>query len=116
MRYSTIFAAVLAVATQAQTDEDKLAYPDYAAAFAHQNLTWEPVKVHTENGYTLTAFHITGDVDSGPFEITKSTVVMQHGMGGNGLGYLTDAWGPIHGERIPAMTVQLARMGYDIWI
>ena len=64
----------------------------------------------------MTAFHITGDVDSGPFEITKSTVVMQHGMGGNGLVYLADGWGPVQDDTPPATIVQLARMGFDIWI
>ena len=30
---------------QAQSQEDKDKYPDYAAAFAKYNVAWEPIKV-----------------------------------------------------------------------
>ena len=68
--------AMLALDVHAQTDEEKAAYPEYTEAFALQGLTWESHKVHTEDGYTLTAFHVTGDVETGPFEITRPAVVM----------------------------------------
>ena len=54
-----------------------------ATGFAHWGVTWEPVKIHTDAGYTMTAFHVTGSVNQGPYEITRPAVVMQHGMGGN---------------------------------
>ena len=77
-----LFAGVLA-----QTQEEKDAYPDYTALFDKKGMTWEPIKIKTDDGYTLTMFHITGNLD-GPFEITKPAVIMQHGMGGNGAGWL----------------------------
>ena len=67
-----------------------LSYPDYAEPFDKYNLTWEPLKIKTEDGWTLTVFHITGDKTTGPFEIPKPPLLMQHGMGANGTEY-TDA-------------------------
>ena len=81
-------SALLFTAAQAQTAAEIEAYPDYAETFEHLGMTWESVKVHTENGYTLTAFHITGSTETGPYEVTKNVVVMQHGMGGSALSYL----------------------------
>ena len=85
---------MLLMGTQAQTDEEKAAYPEYTEAFARWGVTWESVKIKTDNGYTLTAFHWTGMEETGPFEITRPVVVMQHGMGGQALSYLgpTSAW------------------------
>ena len=76
-------AALYAAQAAAQTDEEIAAYPDMAQGFAKHGITWESVKVTTDNGYILTAFHITGSAKNGPFEITKPALVMQHGMGGN---------------------------------
>lgn len=44
-------------------------------------MNWEPIKVKTEDGWTLTMFHLTGD-ESGPYTVSKPAVIMQHGMGG----------------------------------
>ena len=52
-------------------------------------MTWEPIKVKTDDGYTLTMFHITGTVDNGPIEITKNAVMLQHPFGGDGKVWLT---------------------------
>ena len=49
-------------------------------------MTWESFKVKTDDGYTLTTFHITGTED-GPINVTKPAVIMQHGMGGSGSGW-----------------------------
>ena len=87
-----------------------LAYPDYTEPFAKYNLTWEPLKIKTEDGWTLTVFHITGDTETGPFEITKPPLLMQHGMGANGTEY-TDAIN----NKVP-MAFQFARMGFDVYI
>ena len=50
-------------------------------------MTWESIKLHTDDGYTLTMFHITG-TENGPINVTKPAVIMQHGMGGSGEGWL----------------------------
>ena len=88
--FNRLISVVLAAMASAQTEEDMLSYPDYAAPFDKYNLTWEPLKIKTDDGYTLTLFHITGDKTTGPFEITKPPLLMQHGMGSNGTEF-TDA-------------------------
>ena len=40
----------------------------------------------TEDGYTLTIWHLTGD-ENGPWETTRNSVLFQHGMGGQALGW-----------------------------
>ena len=44
------------------------------------------MKIKTDDGYTLTMFHVTGTSD-GPVNVTKPAVIMQHGMGGNAMGW-----------------------------
>ena len=104
-------AAVLAAVACAQTQEDIDMYPNYAEPFAKYNLTWEPIKIKTEAGWTLTMFHITGDKTTGDFEITKVPLLMQHGMGGNGTEWL----GSLNPHKTP-MAFQFARMGFDVYI
>ena len=85
-------------------------YPNYASPFADYGLTWEPIKVKTEDGWTLTLFHITGDATTGPFEITKPALLMQHAMGTSGVEWLS----AINGNE--PMAFQFARMGFDVYI
>ena len=72
---SLAIAAVLAYQAAAQTQEQKDAYPDMAERFDKFGITWEPIDVHTEDGYQMTAFHITGNRD-GPINVTGPSVVM----------------------------------------
>ena len=37
--------------------------------------TWDPVKVHTDDGFILTTFHVTGNAN-GPFTPTKPPVII----------------------------------------
>ena len=81
MGYSSLLgaissAAVLFSGALAQTQAEIDAYPEMATHFAAHGLTWESKKVKTENGYTMTVFHITGSVENGPFEITRPSLVM----------------------------------------
>ena len=80
---SLVSAACLAVAALGQTEQNKEDYPEFADNFAQWGFTWEPIKVHTDDGYTCTMFHITGTVDGGS-QVTKNAVILQHGMGGSG--------------------------------
>ena len=102
--------AMLMAGTQAQTQEEIDAYPEYAAGFANTNLTWESFKLKTEDGYTLTVFHVTGSTLTGPYEISKNAVILQHGMGGSGEGWLYQLRG-----KTP-MINYFAEAGFDIWI
>ena len=65
----------------------------------------------TDDGFTLTMFHLTGDQD-GPYEITKPAVVLQHGMGGQGINYTYT----LNMNSDPPFAYQLAKMGFDIWL
>ena len=86
-------AAALCGTTLAQTLEEKLAYPNYAINFEKYGMTWESMKVQTDDGYTLTMFHITGTTDGGNIAITKPAVIFQHGMGGSAINWTTVSYG-----------------------
>ena len=61
----------------------------------------------------MTAFHITGSTETGPFEVTRPAVVMQHGMGGSAASYLEESmFSP--GEDI--LMKRLAMMGFDVYM
>ena len=104
--------SLMAVAAWAQSAEEIAAYPDYAELFEAQQLTWETVKVQTERGFILTAFHITGSTENGPYEITKPTMVMLHGLGGSAASYLRN-W--LHPSKDMTLK-QLAEQGFDVWM
>jgi len=72
-------------------------------------VTWESAKVKTEDGYTMSVFRITGSQVTGPYEVTKNAVILQHGMGGSAAVWLT----PIRGE---TLATRLAEMGFDVWL
>ena len=77
---------------------------------AQYGYTWEAEKVHTEDGFILTTFHVTGRVDSGPFTPTMPPVLIQHGDSSDGANWLA---GYTYG--VP-MHLQLADAGYDVYI
>ena len=79
-------AGILAAIGLAQSAEDRKAYPDYAAQFDKHGITWETAKVKTDDGYTLTMFHPTGDAN-GLWPKTRNSVLFMHGMGGTGLNW-----------------------------
>jgi len=85
---STALLALLFTGAQAQSAQEITDYPEYAAGFSNLGLTWETAKVNTLDGYTMTVFHVTGSTTTGPFEITKNALILQHGMGGSGEGWL----------------------------
>jgi len=82
-----------------------------AERFDMFGITWEPIDVHTEDGYQMTAFHITGNRD-GPINVTGPSVVMQHGMGGNSIVW-TEA---LRHDANEPMAFQFAAAGFDIWL
>ena len=98
---------------EAQSQEDIDNYPDYAEAFSHGphgGMTWEPIKIQTDDGYTLTMFHITGTKDDGPIEITKPAVILQHAFGSSAIGWLSTLTGQV------PMAYNFALMGFDIYL
>ena len=56
-------------------------------------------------------FHITGTTEYGAIKITKPSVIFQHGMGGNALGWTTALFPDV----VP-MAIQIAKMGFDVYM
>ena len=54
-------AAVLCTSTLAQSQAERETYADFTTKADLWGLTWEPIKVKTEDGWTLTMFRLTGD-------------------------------------------------------
>lgn len=77
---------------------------------AYYGYTWEAEKVHTDDGFILTTFHVTGSVEGGPFTPTQGPVLIQHGDSSDGSNWLA---GYQYG--VP-MHLQLADAGYDVYI
>lgn len=80
----------------------------------HHGYAWEAVKVPTEDGFTLTAFHITGkiaeDGSTVTREPTEAPVVVQHGLGSDAATWL---WSYTSGVPLP---LQLYDNGFDVWM
>lgn len=111
-----ICAAALIAGTQAQTQAEIDAYPEFATNFDKWGMTWESIPVHTDDGYTLTIFHITGTTEGGPIEITKPTVVFQHGMGGSAEVWTMDPMSARPNKHHEPMAFQIAKMGFDVYL
>ena len=79
--------------------------------------TWEAFKVTTDDSYYLTLFHVTGTKDGGKFAPTKDPVLVQHGLGMDAASWLNDYSNPPEGySQGKPMPLQLADLGYDIWM
>mmetsp|Transcript_12646 Transcript_12646/g.17067 ORF Transcript_12646/g.17067 Transcript_12646/m.17067 type:complete len:140 (+) Transcript_12646:147-566(+) len=75
---------------------------------------WEAVKVETEDGYTLTTFHVTGKVQKDGSVVTREAteppVLIQHGLGCDAATWL---WLYTHGN---PLILQLYDEGFDVWL
>ena len=109
MRNVSLAMALLYTGVQAQSVEERAEYAEMTPLFDKIGVTWESAKVKTEDGYTMSVFRITGSQVTGPYEVTKNAVILQHGMGGSAAVWLT----PIRGE---TLATRLAEMGFDVWL
>jgi len=76
---------------------------------AENGYTWEAIKVHTEDGFILTTFRVTGSVEAGLFTPTRPPVLIMHGDDSDGPNWMTCYSGkPMH--------LLLADAGYDVYI
>jgi pimeloyl-ACP methyl ester carboxylesterase len=82
-----------------------------ADSLGKKNITWESVKVKSDDGFTLTVFHLTGD-ENGPWTTSKSSVVFTSGLGGDSREFTATL--PMSGEK--PMAYQLGALGYDVWL
>lgn len=75
---------------------------------------WEAVKVPTEDGFTLTTFHVTGkkakDGTVVTREATEPPVLVQHGLGSDAATWLYS-----YGRGLP-LPLSLYDAGFDVWL
>jgi len=83
--------------------------------------TWEAFEVTTEDKYILTTFHITGTQADGMFTPTKEAILLQHGNLEDASTWISHYHNNSH--YFPStykpgkpMALQLADLGYDIWL
>lgn len=89
-------------------------YMVFSSVMQRHGYTWEAVKVKTEDGYTLTTFHVTGKVAKDGTTITREAteppVLVQHGLGSDAATWL---WSYMKGVPLP---LQLYDAGFDVWL
>ena len=110
MRKAAALLSLTASLVAASHDDE---YTRFAVLMRALGYTWEPLEVHTEDGYILTTFHVTGNVNSGPFEPTMPPVLINHGDYDDGTGWLTA--NSSYARQHP-FHLQLADAGYDVFI
>lgn len=110
-------AAVVAVsaleAVQAQTTQERAAYPsfDYTMAMSGDNYGWSSYQTVTQDGYHLTMFRITSDANGTPINDTRGPILLTPGMYSSHEDYFVKT-----DEFMPSTPIQLANMGYDVWL
>ena len=87
-------------------------YPRFSNLMDQFGYDWEAVKVHTEDKYILSTFHILGKTGAEREELESSpgTVLIQHGDRQDGTSFMSnfESGLPFH--------LQLVDAGYDVWI
>ncbi len=104
-----LLAALLSAHAALSSDEEaesdhKKSYAEYMASYGY---AFEVHKTATSDGYINTLWRIPGKL--GEKRVRKSPVLLQHGLMDNGFSWLFK-----HIER--NFPVQLADLGYDVWI
>ncbi len=92
-----------------QTAQASADYPRWSAIMDKWGYDWEAIKVHTEDHYILTTFHVLGKTGKPRPSTSAGTVLIQHGDeedGSSWVGNYTTL--PFH--------LKLVDAGYDIWI
>jgi len=89
-------------------------YLTFKGAMQHHGYAWEAHKVETEDGFTLTTFHVTGKIDKDgnivTREPTEAPVLVQHGLGCDAATWL---WMYLKGNPLP---LTLYDEGFDVWL
>ena len=65
-------------------------YPRFAAVMDEYGYAWDDIKVHTEDQYILTTFHILGKSGAEPPTDSKGSVLCQHGDSQDGASWLAN--------------------------
>lgn len=87
-------------------------YPRFSNLMDSYGYDWEAVKVHTEDKYILSTFHILGKagVERDADAASQGTVLIQHGDRQDGTSMMSN-----FEEGLP-FHLQLVDAGYDVWI
>ena len=90
MRFHYLAVSMIAALSWAQ-GEDEAAQPYERMAWTmstmYEGYTWEAHEVETEDGFTLTTFHFTGNKE-GLYKPDKPPVFFQHGAYDDAAGWL----------------------------
>lgn len=83
-------------------EANRESYYVFDGVMKHHGYAWEAVKVPTEDGFTLTTFHVTGKIAEDGSVITREPteppVLVQHGLGSDAATWL---WSYIKGNPLP---------------
>ena len=107
-------AQILLASSEVEEDAQKiLDYPYFAELMAWWNIKWEPVKVKTEDGFTLVTFHLLGrrgkhHRDPDP---SLNPIMMM-----NGLECDATSWFGLGDKSIPPMPIRFLDEGFDVWL
>ena len=114
MRYGLIYFAAMLGMCQA-AEEENFEYTQFAAAMAFWGYTWEPIKLKTDDGWTLTTFHITGK--RGEEEVERgedlNPVIVNHGQSMDSVSLVLGK--PLQREHLP-LPMQLYDRGFDVYL
>ena len=105
-------SAYVGLSSYAQVASNAAAdYSRFSEVMDRYGYDWEAFKVHTQDHYILTTFHILGKTGEARPTESKGSVLCQHGDTQDGASWLGKSFnerGPFH--------LKLVDAGYDIWI
>ena len=114
LRSALVALAVVEMITKADTSSQDIAdYPDFAASMTMEGslYSWKAVSLDSVSGYNLKMFRVTEDDTGAPLTDTLGPILLLHGMFSDPMDWLKRK-----DEQLPALPIQLAQMGYDVWI
>ena len=67
MKFLCLTAVILINQVTCQTQAELTTYPEFADVMSTWEYIWEAFEVVTDDGWTLTLFHVTGTTEDGYF-------------------------------------------------
>ena len=106
---TAILAAAITIGSNAQSEDERQSYLRMTEVMDVYGYSWESHKVNTQDGYTLTTFHVTGK-NGQFFEPSEPPILVQHSM-------FSDAahWLQSYKSGTP-LALKLADAGFDVWL
>ena len=106
-------AALTVLEIGATSADDINNYPIFADAMTAEgsNFGWKSYPLTSGNGYNLIMFRVTEDATGTPLTPTKGPILLVHGMFSSPTDFLGRS-----DSGSASLPIQLAQMGYDVWI